>query len=38
MSLPPMAEWHYAYSPDDNALALKTQSLLKKGIDWVNYS
>ena len=37
MSLPPMAEWHYAYSPDNNPLAMKTQSLLKKGIDWVGY-
>lgn len=38
MSLPPMAEWHYAYTPNLNPLAMKTQSLLKKGIDWVNYA
>ncbi len=38
MSLPPVAEWHYAYDPKENHKALKTQSLLRKGIDWINFN
>lgn len=36
VSMPPAAQWHYNFQPsDDNHI--KTQSLLKKGIDWVNH-
>lgn len=35
MSLPPQANWVYDFRPEDNPAATVTQSLLKKGIDWV---
>ena len=35
VSMPPVAQWHYNFQPSDEN-HLKTQSLLKKGIDWVN--
>jgi len=38
MSLPPLARWTYDYRPDSNGLEGLTQSLLRKGIDWVNYT
>jgi coproporphyrinogen III oxidase len=36
MSLPPLAAWHYNYSPEADSAEAKTLSLLKKGINWVN--
>jgi coproporphyrinogen III oxidase len=38
MSLPPLARWAYDYQPDSDGLEGLTQSLLRKGIDWVNYT
>ena len=38
MSLPPEVQWEYDYQIQPNSLEAKTQSLLKKGIDWVNYT
>lgn len=38
MSLPPTADWIYNYSPEKNSREQETMDLLKKGIDWVNYS
>ncbi len=38
MSLPPLASWAYDYQPDSDGLEGLTQSLLRKGIDWVNYT
>ena len=35
MSLPPQAEWHYAFEPIAGSKEAKTLALLKKGIDWV---
>jgi coproporphyrinogen III oxidase len=35
MSLPPVAEWHYAHQPEENSEESKTLALLNKGIDWV---
>lgn len=35
MSLPPQANWVYDYNPEHNAKAVYTQSMLKKGINWV---
>jgi len=37
MSLPPEAHWEYDFQVDSESLEGKTQSLLKKDIDWVNY-
>ena len=34
MSLPPLAAWHYNYTPQPNSAEEKTLSLLKKGISW----
>lgn len=34
MSLPPLAKWHYNYTPTDNLAAMQTLQLLKKGVDW----
>ena len=36
MSLPPQANWVYQHEPMPNSEEAKTQSLLKKGIDWLN--
>lgn len=36
MSLPPLAEWQYRYVPKEDSAESKTQSLLRKGIDWVD--
>ncbi len=36
VSMPPHAQWHYDFRPE-NQTHHKTQSLLKKGIDWINY-
>jgi coproporphyrinogen III oxidase len=38
MSLPPRAEWHYNFNPIPNSKEAQTQSLLKKGIHWLNYN
>lgn len=35
MSLPPQANWVYNFVPEKNSAEEKTQTLLKKGIDWV---
>jgi coproporphyrinogen III oxidase len=35
MSLPPQANWVYNYQPEPNSKEAETQSLLKKGIDWL---
>lgn len=35
MSLPPLASWHYNYSPQVGSQEANTQKLLKKGINWV---
>ena len=35
MSLPPLAAWEYAHIPTPGNAEERTQSLLKKGIDWV---
>ncbi len=37
MSLPPVAHWNYDFSPP-NENALRTQGLLRKDIDWLNYN
>ncbi len=34
MSLPPLARWTYDHKPEHDPEALRTQSLLIKGIDW----
>jgi coproporphyrinogen III oxidase len=36
MSLPKQATWYYDHKPEKNSAEDKTQSLLKKDIDWVN--
>lgn len=36
MSLPPQANWVYNYQPEPNSKEAETQSLLKKGIDWLS--
>ena len=36
MSLPPLAEWQYCYTPKEDSAEAKTQGLLKKGIDWID--
>jgi coproporphyrinogen III oxidase len=38
MSMPPEANWHYNYLPDQNTLEGQTQQLLVKGVDWINYN
>ena len=38
MSLPPQARWHYDYKPNRGSVYQKTLDLLRKGIDWVNYT
>ncbi len=38
ISLPPDAKWEYNYIPEKDSEEEKTQQLLKKGIDWINYS
>ena len=37
MSLPPEARWEYSYIPGEGSLEARTLSLLRKGIDWINY-
>ncbi len=36
VSMPPQAQWHYDFK-SENQQHKQTQSLLKKGIDWINY-
>jgi coproporphyrinogen III oxidase len=36
MSLPPLAEWQYRYVPTSDSAEEKTQSFLRKGIDWID--
>ncbi|TAG57564.1 MAG: oxygen-dependent coproporphyrinogen oxidase [Cytophagales bacterium] len=35
MSMPPMANWDYQFPIIENSLEFKTQSYLKKGIEWI---
>ncbi|MEP5612418.1 MAG: oxygen-dependent coproporphyrinogen oxidase [Cyclobacteriaceae bacterium] len=35
VSMPPRAQWHYDFKPTDEE-HLRTQSLLKKGINWIS--
>ncbi len=35
MSLPPQANWHYNYQPNEGSEEYKTLQYLKKGISWV---
>ncbi len=37
MSLPPVAHWQYDHRPEEGSAEAATLSLLKKGIDWINY-
>jgi coproporphyrinogen III oxidase len=37
MSLPKDARWLYDYHPETNSPEAKTLSLLRKGVDWINY-
>ncbi len=37
VSMPPIAQWQYNFAPE-NQQHLQTLELLKKGIDWVNYT
>jgi len=36
MSLPPQAEWHYNYQPEEDTLERHTQNLLRKNINWID--
>jgi len=36
MSLPPQAKWKYDFHPEEGTPEWQTQSLLIKGIDWIN--
>jgi coproporphyrinogen III oxidase len=36
MSLPPLANWEYNFTPDTKSPEYKTIEMLKKSIDWVN--
>lgn len=38
MSMPPMAKWTYQHEVLPNSAEAKTQGLLRKEIDWVNYT
>lgn len=38
MSLPPRADWVYDHVPEPESAEARTQALLRKGIDWVNYT
>ncbi|MGM0620038.1 MAG: oxygen-dependent coproporphyrinogen oxidase [Bacteroidota bacterium] len=37
VSLPATAAWEYNYQPESGGFEEETLSLLKKGIDWINY-
>ncbi|MCW3804718.1 oxygen-dependent coproporphyrinogen oxidase [Plebeiibacterium marinum] len=36
VSMPPLAEWEYDYTPNDGTPEKQTLTLLKKNIDWIN--
>lgn len=38
MSMPPQADWRYNLQPEKGTPELHTQTHLKKGIDWLNYT
>ncbi|NND33060.1 MAG: oxygen-dependent coproporphyrinogen oxidase [Saprospiraceae bacterium] len=38
MSLPPSCHWMYNYTPEPDSREQMTLQLLKKGIDWINWS
>ncbi len=38
MSMPPQAEWVYDYQPGPGSREAETLSLLRKDIDWINYT
>ena len=35
MSLPPLAGWEYAFTPEEGSREAETLALLRKGVDWV---
>jgi coproporphyrinogen III oxidase len=35
MSMPPMAEWKYEYQPEPDSPEAYTQTMLRKGIEWI---
>jgi coproporphyrinogen III oxidase len=37
ISMPPRAEWHYRYEPEEGTPEAETQNWLRKGIDWKAY-
>ncbi len=37
MSMPPQAQWEYMNIPEKSSKEAKTQELLKKNINWINY-
>lgn len=38
MSLPPQANWIYDHQVEEGSEEFKTQELLRKGVNWVNYT
>lgn len=38
MSMPPIAQWEYDHRPANGSEEAFTLSMLKKGIDWINYA
>ncbi|MCB9291809.1 MAG: oxygen-dependent coproporphyrinogen oxidase [Lewinellaceae bacterium] len=38
MSLPPVANWEYDHRPEEGSPEARTLSLLRKGVDWINYT
>lgn len=37
ISMPPQAEWHYRYEPEEGSPEARTLEWLQKGIDWTAY-
>ena len=38
MSMPPMAQWTYMHDVHQGSSEFNTQQLLRKEIDWINYT
>jgi len=38
MSMPPMAQWVYDYQPKPESREAQTLALLRKDVDWINYT
>ena len=38
LSMPPLAGWEYDYQPTEDSPEFKTQTWLKKGINWIEYN